>query len=73
MDANEVLGVVEWALALMGLVGLLAIGWFLARHRELEERVRHVERDTNRLAPIAKALEDEALARLTKCAEGAVP
>lgn len=64
MDANEVLGVVEWALSLTWMLGLLVLWWLLARHLELEERVRRVEGDTSRLSPLAQAIEEAALAPL---------
>jgi hypothetical protein len=63
MDANEVLGVVEWALGGFTVVGLSFVAWF---HR----RVSTLEHQSNDLEPIRKILEEESLNAARRLAKG---
>ncbi|MFO1534698.1 MAG: hypothetical protein ABR586_03440 [Thermoplasmatota archaeon] len=63
MDANEVLGVVEWALGGVVLTGISVVAWLHRLHRELERRVAYVEKESGKLDPFRKALEEASFNR----------
>lgn len=61
VDANEVLEVVEWALAFTWAVGLVALWRLLAKQRDLEARVRALESDRLHLTRIADAFGEDCV------------
>jgi hypothetical protein len=63
VDANEVLGIVEWALGGVVVTGLSLIAWLHRQHRELERRVGQLEKESEKLNPIRKALEEASFNR----------
>jgi hypothetical protein len=70
VDANDVMGVVEWALGGVVVTGLSLIAWLHRQHRDLERRVSQLERESQGLEPIRKILDEESLIAVRRFGKG---
>jgi uncharacterized protein HemX len=57
------MGVVEWALGGVVITGLSVVSWLHRQHRELEHRIGQLEKESEKLSPIRKALEEASFNR----------
>jgi hypothetical protein len=70
VDANEVLGILEWSLSAVGIAGLSIAAWLHRQQRDLERRIVRLERESEALEPIRNVLDEESLIAAHRLGKG---